>query len=145
MYKLTMAAAALALAASTAFAGPVEDRQALMKSFGKALGPLAAIAKGENAYDQAVVEENLNALNEGVQKLDVAALFPEDSMEGETAALPAIWENMDDFTARAEKVKADVAEVVASMPMDQAGVGAALGKIGPNCGGCHEDYRMKKN
>ena len=33
---------------------------------------------------------------------------------------------------------------LAELPADQAAVGAALGKIGPNCGGCHEVYRLKK-
>ncbi|MEP4422916.1 MAG: cytochrome c, partial [Nitratireductor sp.] len=116
MKRVFLAGALLAVTASLSFAGPVEDRQAVMKAMGKALGPLAAIAKGENAFDAGVVEQNLTALNEAAQKLDVAVLFPEGSTAGETAALPAIWENMADFQERADKLKADVADVASSMP-----------------------------
>ncbi len=145
MKRLFVAGALLAVTASLSFAGAVEDRQAVMKSMGNALGPLVAIAKGENAFDAGVVEQNLTAVNEAAQKLDVAVLFPEGSTTGETAALPAIWENLADVQARADKLKADVAEVASSMPADQAGVQAALGRIGQNCDGCHENYRMTKN
>ena len=62
----------------------------------------------------------------------------------ETEASPKIWEAMDDFKAKAVKLGADADTVLASLPADQAAVGAALGAIGPNCAACHEVYRVKK-
>ncbi|RST83857.1 cytochrome C556 [Aquibium carbonis] len=143
MKKMIFAAAALTFAVSASIAGPAEDREAMMKSFGGALGQLAPIARGEQPFDAAVVNAAVEALNANAMKFDVAALFPAGSGEG-TDALPAIWENLADFEAKAEKFKADVAGVAANPPADQAAVGAALGVIGGNCGACHQPYRAKR-
>ena len=81
---------------------------------------------------------------------EVAKAFPDQFPAGseaghETEASPKIWEAMDDFKAKAAKLGADADAVLAAgVPADQAAVGAALGTIGPNCGGCHEVYRVKK-
>jgi cytochrome c556 len=144
MMKILLAVSALALTVSTSFADPLADRKALMKSLGGGLGAMAPIARGEQPYDADKVATALASLSETAGKLDVAALFPAGSGTGDTDALPAIWDNVADFTARMDKLKADIAEVAASVPADQAGVGAALGKLGANCGSCHEVYRAKK-
>jgi len=143
MKKFLFAAAALTFAVTTSMAGPAEDREALMKSFGGALGQLAPMTKGEKPFDAAAVAAALDTLNANVAKYDVAALFPAGSGEG-TDALPAIWENMADFQAHVDKLKADVGSIAANPPADQAKLGAALGTIGGNCGACHQTYRAKK-
>lgn len=143
MKKLLFAAAAFTFAVTASIAGPAEDRVALMKSFGGALGQLGPIAKGEQPFDAAAVATAIEALNANVAKYDVAALFPAGSGAG-TDALPAIWENMADFEAKVVKLKADVAGIAANPPADQAALGAALGVIGGNCGACHQTYRAKK-
>lgn len=144
MTRILLAVSALALTMSTALADPVAERKELMKALGAGVGQLAPIARGEQPYDAEKVNAALASLNETAQKLDVAALFPAGSDAGDTAALPAVWENMADFTARFDKLKADIADVAASAPADQAAVGAALGRIGGNCGACHETYRAKR-
>ncbi|MDN2583600.1 cytochrome c [Aquibium sp. ELW1220] len=144
MKKFLLAAAALTFAVTASIAGPVEDREAMMKGFGGALGQLGPIAKGEKPYDAAVVNAAIEQLSANAMKFDVAAMFPAGSGEG-TEALPAIWENMADFEAKVAKFKADVAGVAANPPADQAAVGAALGVIGGNCGACHQTYRAKKS
>lgn len=144
MKKFLLATAALVFAATASYADPHEEREALMKSFGGALGQLAPMAKGEKPFDSAAVMAALEQLNTNAMKFDAAVYFPEGSGEG-NEALPAIWENWDDFTAKVEKFKADVADVAANPPADQAALGAALGKIGGNCGACHQTYRMKKS
>ena len=143
MKTFLFAAAALTLAVSASIAGPVEDRVAMMKGFGGALGQLGPIAKGEKPFDAAAVNAAIEALNANAMKYDVAALFPAGSGEG-TDALPAIWENLADFEAKVVKFKADVAGIAANPPADQAALGAALGVIGGNCGACHQTYRAKK-
>lgn len=143
MKKFVFAAAALGFAVTASMAGPVEDREALMKSFGGSLGQLAPMAKGEKPFDAAAVAAALDALNANAAKFDVAALFPAGSGAG-TEALPAIWDNLADFQARVDKFKADISSLAANPPADQAKLGAALGTIGGNCGSCHETYRAKK-
>jgi cytochrome c556 len=146
--KFRILAAAVALAAIGAGAVVAADepqvvRQEMMKKVGGAMGALAGIAKGEKPYDAEIVKASLTTMSE------VAKAFPEQFPAGsetghETEAKPNIWETMDDFKAKAAKLGTDADSVLASLPADQAAVGAALGVIGPNCGGCHEVYRVKK-
>ena len=82
MKKLVFAAAALTFAVSASIAGPAEDREAMMKSFGGALGQLGPIAKGEKPFDAAAVAAAIEALNANAMKFDVAALFPAGSGVG---------------------------------------------------------------
>lgn len=129
--------------AVTAADEPQVLRQGLMKGVGQSTGALVAIAKGEKPYDSAVVKASLETISKNVKAFPDQ--FPPGSETGmESEASPKIWENMDDFKAKAAKLGADVDATLAQLPADQAGVGAALGAIGKNCGGCHETYRLKK-
>ncbi|WEZ84039.1 cytochrome c [Rhizobium sp. 32-5/1] len=133
----------LAMGAVTAADEPQMVRQEMMKKVGGAMGALAGIAKGEKPYDAAVVTASLTTMSETAKAFPDQ--FPAGSETGmDTEASPKIWENMEDFKAKALKLGADADAVLAAMPADQAAVGAALGTIGPNCGGCHEVYRLKK-
>ncbi|GLS32894.1 Cytochrome c556 [Mesorhizobium albiziae] len=144
MRKLILAISALALAGTAAFADPIADRKALMKANGKAAGALSAIVKGEQPFDAAAVLAALTTLSENASKIDVAALFPAGSDKGDTTASPKIWENTADFQARVDKLKTDTAAAVAAPPADVDSLKATLGTIGNNCGGCHENFRIKK-
>ncbi len=145
MRKLIFAISALALAGTAALADPIADRQAIMKSNGKAAGMIAPIVKGEKPFDAEVVLAALTTLNENAQKIDVAVLFPAGSDKGgETTASPKIWEDMADFKARMEKFKADAAAAVAAPAKDLDTLKVQLETLGKNCGGCHETYRIKK-
>lgn len=144
MRKFAVLASILAIGTGIAMADPAEDREAVMKAFGKAMGELGPVAKGEKNFDAAAVAASLAAMNEAGQKLDVAALFPEGSA-GDTEASPKIWENFADFQARAEKLKTDIAAAAATPPADLAALQAQIGTLGQSCGGCHELYRVKKD
>ncbi|NVP57503.1 c-type cytochrome [Mycoplana rhizolycopersici] len=143
----TIAAAAivavLGAGAVVAADEPQAARQQMMKDVGRAMGALAGIAKGEKPYDADVVKASLTTMSE-VSKT-FADQFPAGSETGfETEASPKIWENMDDFRAKDAQFGKDVDTALATLPADQAGVGAALGTIGKNCSACHETYRLKK-
>lgn len=133
----------LGTTAAIAAGEPQTVRQEMMKKAGGAAGALGAIAKGEKPYDAEAVKAALTTLAE------VGKTFPDHFPAGtetglDTEASPKIWESMDDFKAKSIKL-ATVAEAqLASMPADQAGVGAALQAIGPTCGDCHQSYRLKK-
>ncbi|MDO9417267.1 c-type cytochrome [Pararhizobium sp.] len=143
--KSVLAAATLAaFAAGFAVAADNrhEAREDLMKSIGKSMGALSAIAKGDNPYDAEVVKASLAKISESAKAFPDQ--FPVGSEKDDEEASPKIWENMDDFKAKAAKLGADADGLIAQLPADGAGVGAALGVLGPNCGGCHEVYRIKK-
>ncbi len=141
---LAAALAGLGVTAVTAADEPQAVRQELMKKVGQAAGALGGIAKGEKPYDAEIVKASLTTISETVKVFPDH--FPAGSETGmETEASPKIWENMDDFKAKAAKLGSDTDAVLAQLPADQAGVGAAMGILGKDCGSCHEIYRVKKN
>ncbi|APO66842.1 cytochrome c-556 protein [Rhizobium gallicum] len=121
--------------------GTHEAREALMKKVGGSAGAMTAIAKGEKPYDAEVVKAALTTISQ------TAKVFPDQfkpgTETGDKAASPKIWENMEDFKARAAKLSSDAEKILAQLPADAAGVGGALKTLGANCGGCHENYRIK--
>jgi cytochrome c556 len=108
------------------------------------MGTLVPITKGEKPFDAAVVLAALQTLNDDAQKLDVAVLFPAGSDTGDTTASPKIWQDPAAFQAAIDKFRADAAAALAAPPQDAAALGATVGAIGQNCGGCHETFRIKK-
>jgi cytochrome c556 len=124
--------------------GTHDARVALMKKVGGATGALAAIAKGDKPYDAEAIKVALTTISE------TAKIFPDQFKAGtETSAKdpeasPKIWENMDDFKARAAKLGTDANALLAQLPADAGGVGAGLKVLGASCGGCHQIYRIKK-
>lgn len=138
-----VAAICLGVSAAIAAGEPQVVRQEEMKKVGGAMGAIGAIAKGEKPYDAEAVKAALTTMAE------VGKTFPDHFPAGtetglESEAAPAIWQNMDDFKAKAAKL-AEVAEAqLAAMPADQAAVGETMKAVGATCGDCHQTYRLKK-
>src|ERR1700758_3764196 len=104
MNRIVLAAAAVALAvtAVAAQSDPIAARKALMKKNGDEAKAGAAMAKGEAPFDLTKVHAIFATFADAAAK--APALFPDNSKTGgETAALPAIWENKADFDARFTK------------------------------------------
>jgi len=132
----------LALGTSLALAGPIEDRQQLMKGIAAATKTGAGLAKGDIPYDQAKAQEVFATYSTNIEKLP--SLFPEDSKTGsETTASPKIWEDMAGFKDHAAKLDSDAKAALASTA-DQASFAKAFGDVTKNCGACHGTYRIKK-
>lgn len=142
-FFLAVALLAAGAGAVTAANEPQVVRQQSMKAIGGAMGAMGAIAKGEKPYDAATVQAALTTISKNAK--DFPSHFPAGSETGfETAASPKIWQNMADFKAESNKL-AQVADAqLASMPADQAGVGATLKAVGGVCGECHQNYRLKR-
>ncbi|MBW3098624.1 c-type cytochrome [Pseudohoeflea coraliihabitans] len=145
--RLIFTAAAFGIGCATlAFAAdePQKERQELMKGVGGATGTMAKMVKGEEPFDQAAVIAALETISANVEKFP--ELFPEGSETGmETEAAPAIWENMEDFRAKADKLQSDADAILADPPADLDGLKAVFGPLTKNCGACHETYRIKKS
>jgi cytochrome c556 len=137
-----IAVVALSATAVVAQQDPIAARKALMKTTSQNAGILAKMNKGDEPFDLAKVKAALAVFQDTAAK--APALFPPDSKTGgETAALPKIWEDMDDFKARFAKFGADAKAAETSIT-DLDTLKAAFPVLGKNCGGCHELYRMKK-
>lgn len=144
MRKFVFAIAALALATTAAFADIIADRQAVMKENAKYVGVLVKMVKGETAFDAAAVQAALTALNDNVQKIDIAASFPVGSDQGDTTASPKIWQDAAGFKAEMDKFKAATAAAAAAPAQDIEALKPQVGAIGQSCASCHQAFRVKK-
>jgi cytochrome c556 len=150
MIRTVFAVAGIALGVSVAIAqqDPIAARKALMKANGDQAKIAVAMIKGEAPFDLDKARTVFATFENTSAK--APALFPENSIGEGTAddpfsASPKIWQNLDDFKARLAKLGTDAKDAAAKVT-DLDSFKAAFGSIGKNdCGGCHEQYRVKKS
>lgn len=116
------------------------DREKAMKAMGGSMKAIKlAIAAGGPAADIETAAKKIQEIS-----AQIPDLFPAGSDTPDDAALPEIWTNWDDFTAKAKSL-GDEAGLLASAAAggDMATVGAQFDKVGGACGACHKVYRAK--
>jgi cytochrome c556 len=74
---------------------------------------------------------------------EFVTLFPEGSAAGSDAK-PEIWQDKPDFEALAQKTKEASAKAAEAAEGGLETFTAAFAEVGRSCGGCHEEYRVKK-
>lgn len=129
---------------------PIKARKALMKDTGAQAKIASDMVKGDKPFDLAAAQKIFATFQDAAAKMP--DLFPDStkSEAGSSAAdefspSPKVWENMADFKARFTKLGEDAKAGSASVK-DLDSFKAAIGPIGKNdCGGCHEEYRLKKS
>ena len=143
MIRVLVAVAALAMGVSTVVAqqDAISARKALMKATGGQTGAGAKMVKGEEPFDLAKAKAIFATYQDTATKSP--ALFTPTSKDGDTAALPKIWENKADFDAKFAKFGAD-AKAAEAKVTDLDSFKTAFGDVTKNCGGCHTDCRAKK-
>lgn len=132
-----------ALAVTALAADPIAERQALMKTVGKATKASAEMVQGKAPYDAAAVEAAMREISAAAEKLPT--LFPAGSETGgETEASPKIWADKAGFDAKAADLAAaaKAASVAAAGGLDA--FKPAFGAMAGNCKGCHEAFRISK-
>jgi len=132
---------ALAAGATIAFAGPVEDREAIMKERAGLLRQITPMARGQEPYDAARAQQILDALAANAMAKTAAELFPESSGEG-TEASPRIWEDFPAYQAEWDKYTAATTSAATARPQDQASLQTQLAPVGASCGSCHQNFRV---
>jgi cytochrome c556 len=146
MLRIAFAVSAIALGMSAAVAqdDPIAARRALMKANGDQAKIAGDMAKGTVPFDLAAAHKIFATFENAAAKMP--GLFPDNSKTGDdTAADPKIWDNMADFKARFQKFGEDAKAADASVK-DLDTFKEAIGNIGKNdCGGCHQNYRIKKS
>ncbi len=130
MKKTLILLTAAALAASSAVTvANQEDRRAAMKMVGAAS---KAIRNGQD------VAANAQKIAEIATQ--VPALFELNEITGDSEALPAIWENWDDFQSKAAGLE-QAALAVADAAANGGDMEAAGKALGGSCGACHKSYK----
>ena len=135
---LAAVVAAFAATAVVAQGDPIAARKGLMKGIGGENRNATEMLDGKQPFDLAKAKAVFTTMSGNADKM--APLFPENSKSGDTAALPAVWENKADFDAKMAKFSAD-AKAAATKTTDAASFKAAIGEVRQNCGGCHKMYR----
>ena len=136
----------MALADSHADVNPaVKARQSHMQLYAHNIAILGGMAQESVEYNAALAQiaaDNLVAL----ASINETTYWPEgtgnDMIEG-VKALPAIWENMDDFMVKQDgmvNASAAMAEVAGT---DLASVQGAIRDLGGACSACHREYRQR--
>lgn len=145
MIRMVLGTAVLVLGVSAVIAqtDPIAARKALMKANSDQTKVAAAMMKGEAPFDLAKAQAAFATYQDAAKKMP--DLFPPTSKTGgDTAALPAIWNHMDDVKARFKKLGDDAA-LAAAATTDLDTFKASFPTVTKNCGGCHENYRAKKS
>jgi cytochrome c556 len=145
----TLLAIAIGLGVTAAIAqeDPIKARKALMKANGQQAKILGDMAKGDKPFDLAAAQKAFATFQDAAAKMP--GLYPDNSKGGDPAdefnASPKVWDNMADFKVRFGKLGDDAKAASASVK-DVDSLKAAMGNIGKNdCGGCHQEYRLKKS
>jgi len=137
---LVMAVVAVGVTVAVAQSNPVEQRKALMKTNGVQERIVIEMAQAKRPFDVEEVKKALATFAEAGEK--APALFPDDSKAGDTAALPAVWENKADFTARFAKLASDSKAAIEAIK-DFDSFKVQLTEVRQNCIGCHRTYRKR--
>lgn len=112
-------------------------RTSLFQTFGFKFGRLMA-AKAQN--DQQAFVKHATDLQYLATMLEEGFEIENSLPEG-TEAKPVIWEDFDGFTEKAEVLRTAVAGLLEDGAMESFNP-RDFGST--NCGGCHRDYRIKK-
>jgi cytochrome c556 len=141
MKRIAVAVLLAASCATTAFAGPIEDRQQLMKNVQAATKDGIGLSRGATPFDAAKAKAVLQVYIDASAKLPT--LFPAGSDKGaKNAADPKIWSDNAGFKAEAAKFGADAKAALAATDTDS--FKTAFGKITADCTSCHGTYRLKQ-
>jgi cytochrome c556 len=133
-----MAAVAMSAAADQ---NAIDYRKHTMDAVGGHMQSLVQIAKGQVDHkDHIPVHTASLAALSGI----APDVFPPDSQDGDTDALPKIWKEPDAFKQRLadfKKAANDLDSIVKSGDMKD--YGTALGALGKACKSCHDDFKKK--
>ena len=137
MKKIIIALALAAVGATAAVAGPIEDRQAIMKALAGPMRDATALSRGTTPYTPAAAKAAMDQVAAHGEKF--MTLFPAGTATGgavKTGAAPAIWSDAAGFKAAGVKFVADAKAAGASA--DQAAFTTAMRTLQGDCGGCHK-------
>ncbi|HZY68820.1 MAG TPA: cytochrome c [Devosia sp.] len=114
----------------------VKARQDAMRQNGQTLRTVGGLT-GEDAVAAATtLLQNF---------VNFPSLFREGSITPDSRALPAAWENWEDFRSRFDHdAELATAMLAAAQSGDTAAYTAAVEEIGKSCGACHQLYRAEE-
>jgi cytochrome c556 len=136
---ISVSAARLNAWAETTAEDAKDYRISVMSSMGGHVGAISRLVRGL-VEDHGFLAKHAEALANGAAELQY--LFPPGSNVGDSEALPAIWDEPEEFAkAIAEAERATAAFSKAASAGDDGAIAAALRDVGAACRGCHDRFR----
>ncbi|MDT8857303.1 cytochrome c [Paracoccaceae bacterium Fryx2] len=143
-------AALIVATPAVALADPVEETIAARRGYFNLVGlefkPIAAMAKGDMAYDAEAVKAHAADLLTLTQYTQGDLMMPGTSVAeapGKTRSKAEIWTDMPGYQAKGTAFVEAVIALNAAAAGPQADLGAAVAKLGGTCKDCHDSYRTK--
>ena len=123
--------------------GVVKERMTVMSNIGKNMKKMAAMVKGKETFDAAKMAQHAQSIADVAP--EVNELFPKDSIYGPSEALPAIWEEWDDFASLNQRLTEETTKLQEiAKSGDRRAITMQFAKVGKVCSSCHTDYRKKQ-
>lgn len=149
--KLAVVIAAVALSVSgSSFAderaqAAVETRQGVFKLLGFYIGPIVGMARQQIPFDASIVQQNAQNIAALAPMIKDVSRNNTSAHDYETEAKAHLWDNMDDYAAKADTLaeKASALAAAAEGADSFGAVGAAFGAMGGSCKACHDEYRQQ--
>lgn len=120
----------------------VQYRQRVMASNGANMGAIGDILKNKLPY-----QSHITVHAQEIQRMSplISDAFKKDITAGKTDAKPEIWKEWDKFTAAADAMGREAAELAkVSQSGDMEAISAQVKKLSDTCGDCHKPYRKPK-
>lgn len=104
---------------------------------------IAQMVRGKIAFDQELLEKNTKTIvaHSGP---NLTNLFPRDSLQKPTAALPRIWRDWDQFKLLSDQLQQAAKQLDSAKATDRAALATSFKSIAKTCTGCHKTFRQKK-
>ncbi len=132
----------LPVAAADDPANVIKYRKRAMEANASHITNIFSVLKGETSYGGHIAA-HARAISDSAAVMP--DIFPQGSGDGDTDALPSIWQDWAKFEAAAMTLKTAADKLASAAGTgDMAAIGAAAGAVGKACGGCHEPFRKKK-
>ena len=136
---VSLAFAATATLAHEGVQNPaVLERMNGMSAIAERVEVIGQMAKGITEFDQSAARSAAAEIARHAS--EAPDLFEAREDDPKSEALPEIWENFDDFTAKSLELETIATELSVSIATPED-LPTALRKLGTNCKSCHQIYR----
>ena len=120
--------------------GVVKERMALMKRIGGEMKKIAAMFKGDAAYDPGEIAAAARRIEDGSGG-HMLRLFPEGSTGHPSEAKDGIWRHWPEFETRADELGTEASALAAVADTGEAEARTAFGRLAKTCKACHQDFK----
>ena len=126
-------------------AAATQYRQAVFQLVRSNMGPLGGMAKGKVPFNANIVEKNATRIHQLSLMISDYTSTDTRSYKVKTKALPEVWTERKAFEKRIDDLTLASTKLVAlSTSGDEAAILAAIKSVGKTCGGCHDNFKLKK-